>query len=134
MKKTTKAGQSWGYVTLNGVGDVEVDGSEFTIKLVSIDDLGGGVLKYNITVTSDDISGGQGGTKSLSHVEFDFGKYCPIEINTGAILTADSFRCSLEAITESISIKIDENGVIIYPTLPYSTPWAEDFCEFCCDC
>ena len=40
---------------------------------------------------------------------------------------------TLQATTESITVII-ENGVIIDPTLPYSTPWAEDFCEYCCDC
>lgn len=123
----TKAGPGYAYVTLYGVGDEETDDHGFIIKLVSIDDLGGGLLKYNITVTSDNIAGKE--SPSLSHVEFDFGKYCNIEINSGAKVTAKSIWCDLEATTESISIKIDEDGVVISPILPYFTPWVENCCE-----
>jgi hypothetical protein len=127
VRSTTIAGQSSEYVTLCGVGDEQTDGNGFITKLVSIDDLGGDILKYNITVTSDNIPGGQG-SAALSHIEFDFGQYCEVEINTGAKITAESIFCDMTATTESISIIIDENGEVISPTLPYSTPWAYDCC------
>ena len=139
VKVTTKAGSEesgggYAYSTLHGVGDSVVDGLGFTITLVSITtDPGGDVLEYNITVTSDAVSGGDG-SPSLSHVSFDFGKYCPVEINAGATVAAYVWDVwhedPLEATTDGITIIIDEDGDIASPaTFPYSTLWAWACCD-----
>jgi hypothetical protein len=138
VKTITKAGggqSGEAESTLYGIGSSVVDDNGFTITLEDIVDIGGGEKEYTITVTSDDIPGGHGGTKALSHVEFNFGKYCPVEINEGATVTAESdVWGALEATTEGITIIIDEDGDIINPTLPYSTPWAWACADLCCNC
>ncbi len=134
----TKAGsdpEEWS--TLTGIGDTVVDSKGFTITIEDIVDIGGGENNYIISITSDNVPGGGGGTKALSHTTFDFGTggTCMIEINEGAKVSADagSICGILEATTESITITIDENGVVD-PSLPYSTPWAKDFCDYNCEC
>lgn len=55
-----------------------------------------------------------------------------LEINRGATITATSELGLLSANTENITITIVDDGIqgnnlaIITPTLPYSTPWAQD--------
>jgi len=134
----TKAGsdpEEWS--TLTGIGDTVVDSKGFTITIEDIVDIGGGKKNYIITITSDDVPGGHGGTKALSHTTFDFGTggTCMININEGATVTADagSICGILEATTESITITIGTDGNV-NPPLPYSTPWAEDFCDYICEC
>lgn len=62
----------------------------------------------------------------------DEGDWQYLEINRGAHLTATSELGPLEATTEGITLTITDddtpgNGIaIITPTLPYSTPWAQD--------
>jgi len=60
-----------------------------------------------------------------SEPQYDF------EINRGANITASSELGDLQAKTEAITLDIlpygDPDGIgLISPTLPYSTPWAED--------
>ena len=102
-------------------------------KLGQIVDISEGQKNYIISITSDD----QTSTKSLSHTTFDFGTggTCIIEINNGATVTADagSICGILEATTEGITITVDTDGNVD-PPLAYSTPWAEDFCDYECDC
>ena len=129
----TKAGGGEATSILHGIGDSVIDDNGFTITLVDIVDIGGDEKEYTITVTSDDVPGGHGGTKALSHVEFDFGKYCSVEVNAGATVTAESIWDPLEATTEGITIKIDEDGEVT-TTLPYFTPWAWDCYNICCEC
>lgn len=57
----------------------------------------------------------------------------PIEINRGATIKATSELGNLEATTDAITLSIvdtdipdDPNIAVITPTLPYSTPWAQD--------
>jgi uncharacterized repeat protein (TIGR01451 family) len=119
--------------TLTGIGDTVVDSKGFIITIENIVDIGGGQKNYFISITSDD----QTSTKSLSHTTFDFGTggTCIIGINNGATVTADagSICGILEATTEGITITVDTDGNVD-PQLPYSTPWAEDFCDYECDC
>ena len=61
-----------------------------------------------------------------SEPQYDF------EINRGANVTANSELGSLAANTEAITLNIESGDIpddgigLITPTLPYSTPWAED--------
>ena len=138
----TKAGSGQeGYKRsiLNGEEANVLDDNNFTIELVSITDLDGDVKKYTFTVTSD----GDDKTHDLSHVSFHFGRTCKININKGAKVIAEPIEekmgwCSLEATTEGIYInnhifyqprpKHGQWIKVITPTLPISTPWAEDCC------
>lgn len=135
-----KAGTKWGYSNLIGVGDTAVDENGFTIKLVSITDIGGGQKQYTITVTSDNVPGGGcGGTKALSLIKFDFGATCTADVNNGATVTAKSIYCDLEATTDKLyiyKIRFNKNcPEWVYEILyKYETSWAWDCCEVCCDC
>ena len=128
----TKGGHHSGIITLEYVGDIaSVDG--FTVEFLSKTDNGDGTYTYAFKVTNNNDRG-------LSHVAF--GLPClpnVMLVNEGATVVVDNLPpCEmLVATTESIIINICciDNGIgTILPTLPYSTPWAEDFCEFCCDC
>jgi len=133
---TTKAGSTppEGVTTTLNLGDTYTDSLGFTLSFIDVTDIGGGMKEYSFDITSDDESV----TKALSHIDFDFGFYsedCDTKINTGATVTADAgIICGiLEATTESITITIDTDG-FIDPPLPYSTPWAGDYCNYCEDC
>jgi hypothetical protein len=132
---TTKAGSTppEGASTTIVLGETVTDLLNFTLSFINAVDIGGGLTEYTFEITSDDDTG----TSALSHIDFDFGYYtqeCEAEINAGATVSADAgVICGmLYATTESIIINI-VNGVV-NPPLPYSTPWAGDYCNYCCDC
>lgn len=132
-------GGTYAYSNLIGEGSSIVDSNGHTITLVSITDVGGEIKQYVITVTSDNTEGGQGGTHALSHIKFDFGARCTINVNQGAKVTAKSFWCDLEATTDPLNIyrlRFNENcpDYIYLKLYEFETDWAWDCCEFCCVC
>lgn len=139
VRVKTKAGQKWGYSNLIGIGDTTVDANGFTITLVNVTDIEGGQKQYTFTVTSDNVPGGDCGTKALSNIKFDFGEICTIKINDGAKVTAKSIWCDLEATTDKLNIykcRFSKNcPEWVYEILySYETPWAWNCCDYiCCD-
>jgi hypothetical protein len=123
----TKAGTGKATSTLQGIGDWVIDDNGFNLSIEDIIDLDEDEKEYIITLTSDGIGGKN--SPELSHIEFNFGKYCPVEINIGATVIAEELTCTLQATTEDITINIDEDGTVSSPQLPYETPWAWDSCD-----
>jgi len=132
-------GGTYAYSNIIGEGSSTVDSNGHTITLVSITDIGGGIKQYVITVTSDNTEGGQGGTHALSHITFDFGAKCTINVNDGATVTAKSIWCDLEATTDSLNIyklRFNKNcpDYIYIKLYKFETEWAWDCCDYCCEC
>jgi len=129
VKVKTKASTNEAITKLQGVGDSHTDPLHFQLTLKSITPLPNGNDEYVITVKS--LPPGKCHFHALSHIVFDFGKYCVKDINQGATVTANGpMGCigqQLTNTTESITLQYNQNGDLIYPSsLPYSTPWAWD--------
>ena len=139
LKTGGQCGGKYSYSNLIGEGDSTTDSQGFTITLVDITDLGGGINQYTITITSDDKDGGKCGTKAMSHVKFDFGARCTINVNQGATVTAKSLWCDLEATTDLLNmyyLRFNKNcpNYIYLKLYEFETDWAWDCCGSCCEC